>query len=119
MAFCVSYLALVRLAVGEPEAALEALRAVARDARVAGMALASLAGETEARIRLRQGDLAAAAAWAERPTPGVPGMDLLELAGPLDVTLARVRLAQGKPEEARVLLARARAAEEDGARWPT
>ncbi len=114
LGWAVPYLALVRLAGGEPEAALEALRVPAHDARVTGMALPSLAGETEARILLRQGDLAAAVAWAERAAPEVPGNStLLELAGrSLDVTLARVRLAQGKPVEARVLLARSRAAQE-------
>jgi LuxR family maltose regulon positive regulatory protein len=78
------------------------------------MALPSLAGETEARIWLRQGDLAAAVAWAQRAVPEVPdGSTLLELAGrSLDVTLARVRLARGKPEEGRLLLARSRAAQQ-------
>jgi LuxR family transcriptional regulator, maltose regulon positive regulatory protein len=114
LGWAVPQLALVRLACGAPEAALEALRISARDARVTGMALPGLAGETEARIRLRQGDLAAASAWAEGATPEAPtGSPLVELMRrSLEVTLARVRLAQGQPKEARVLLARTRAAHE-------
>ena len=111
LGWAVPYLALVRLACGDPEAALEALRTSERDARVTGMDLPSLARETEARVRLRQGDLAAAVVWAERATPEVPAAStLIEIArSSLEVSLARVRLAQGKPAEARVLLARARA----------
>ena len=112
LGWAVSYLALVRLACGEPEAALEALRVPAGDARLTGMALPGVTGETDARIRIRQGDLAAAAAWAERATPDAPvGSPLFEvMRRSLDVTVARVRLAQGTADEARVLLARARAA---------
>jgi LuxR family maltose regulon positive regulatory protein len=114
LGWAVAYLALVRLACGEPEAALEALRVSERDARVTGMSLPGLAGETVARIRLRQGDVAAAAVWADQAAPeapaGSPLADLLRRS--LDVTVARVRLAQGKPKEALVLLARSRAAQE-------
>jgi len=111
LGWAVAYLALARLASGEPEAALEALRISERDARVTGMDLPSLAGETEARVRLRQGDVAAAVAWADRAIPVVPqASTLVEIVrSSLEVSLARVRLAQGKPAEARVLLARARA----------
>ncbi len=114
LGWAVPYLALVRLAGGEVEAALEALRIPARDARVTRMALPGLAGETEARIRLRQGDLAAASIWAEGATPEAPAASpLVELMHrSLDVTLARVRLAQGRPEETRALLTRTRAAHE-------
>jgi LuxR family maltose regulon positive regulatory protein len=114
LGWAVSYLALARLACGEPEAALESLRVSEGDARATGMALPGLGGELEARIRIRQGDVAAAADWAERATPEAPpGSPLLEvMRRSLDVTLARVRLAQGRPEEARVLVARARAAHE-------
>jgi LuxR family transcriptional regulator, maltose regulon positive regulatory protein len=110
----VSYLALVRQATGSPEAALEAVRAVARDARAAGVTrVAVQAAETEARIRLLQGDLTAAVAWADtfRPEPaGGPASDTWQR--PRDLTIARVRLAQSKPVEAQRLLGPARAAAE-------
>jgi LuxR family maltose regulon positive regulatory protein len=114
LGWAVAYLALARLACGEPDTALEALRISERDAQVTGMDLPSLAGETEARVRLRQGDLAAAVSWAERATPEVPAAStLVEIVrSSLTVSLARVRLAQDKPDEARVLLAPSRAAQE-------
>ena len=78
------------------------------------MALPGLAGEIEARILLRQGDVAGAGRWADRATPEAPpGSPLLELLRrSMDVTIARVRLAQGRPEEARELLARTSVAQE-------
>ena len=67
----VTYLALARQATGSPEAALEAVRAVERDARAAGVTrVAAQAAETEARIRLLQGDVPGAAEWADRSMSG-------------------------------------------------
>ena len=109
----VPYLALVRQATGSPEAALEAVRAVARDARTAGLPrVAAQSAETEARIRLLQGDLAAAAAWAAQPAAGVAGGAPDAWRRPRDLTISRVRLAQSRPAEARTLLAVARGAAE-------
>ena len=114
LGWAVPYLALVRLASGDHDAALEALHTSQRDARTTGMALPGLTGEMEARILLRRGDVAGAVRWADRATPeGPAGSPLLELLRrSMDVTIARVRLAQGRPAEARELLARARAAQE-------
>lgn len=114
LGWAIPYLALVRLACGEPDAASEALRISQRDLRTTGMALPGLAGEIEARILLRQGDVAGAGRWADRATPdATPGSPLLELLRrSMDVTIARVRLAQGRPDEARQLLARTRVAQE-------
>jgi LuxR family maltose regulon positive regulatory protein len=78
------------------------------------MALPGLTGELGARILLQQGDVAGAGRWADRATPEAPpGSPLLELLRrSMDVTIARVRLAQGRPDEARQLLARTRVAQE-------
>jgi LuxR family maltose regulon positive regulatory protein len=109
----VQYLALARQATGSPDTALEPVRAVARDARVAGSArVAAQTAETEARIRLLQGDLAAAASWAARPmTEAVDGSSDI-WRRPRDLTIARVRLAQSRLAEARSLLAAVRRAAE-------
>jgi len=114
LGWAIPYLALARLACGEPDAAFEALRTSQRDLRATGMPLPGLAGEIEARILLRQGDVAGAGRWADRASPDAPpGSPLLELLRrSMDVTIARVRLAQGRPDEARQLLARARVAQE-------
>lgn len=104
-----AYLALARQATGSPEAALETVRAVARDARAAGATrVATQAAEIEARIRLLQGDLAAAATWAEQQPADVGGEVADPGRQPRDTTVARVRLAQFRPAEARSLLATAR-----------
>ena len=109
----VSYLALVRQATGSPEAALEAVRAVARDARAAGATrVAAQAAETEARIQLLQGDLAAAATWAAQTTADAGGGTADAWRRPRDLTIARVRLAQSRPAETRSLLATTRVAAE-------
>jgi ATP/maltotriose-dependent transcriptional regulator MalT len=114
LGWAIPYLALVRLACGDAEAAHEALRTSQRDLRTTGMAMPGLAGETEARILLRRGDVAGAGRWADGATPDAPpGSPLLELLRrSMDTTIARVRLAQGRPEEAGDLLARASLAQE-------
>ena len=114
LGWAISYLALVRLACGDPDGAFEALRTSQRDLRTTGMALPGLAGEIEARILLWLGDVAGAGRWADRAIPEAPpGSPLLEvLRRSMDTTIARVRLAQGRPDEARELLARTRVAQE-------
>jgi len=114
LGWAVPYLALARLACGDTDAALEALGTSQRDLRTTGMALPGHAGEIEARILLRRGDVAGAARWADRAIPETPpGSPLLELLRrSMDTTIARVRLAQGRPDEARDLLARTRVAQE-------
>jgi LuxR family maltose regulon positive regulatory protein len=114
LGWAISYLALVRLACGDQDGALEALRTSQRDQRTTGMALPGLAGEIEARILLSLGDVPGAGRWAARATPEAPpGSPLLEvLRRSMDATIARVRLAQGRADEARVLLARTRVAQE-------
>ena len=114
LGWAIPYLALVRLACGESDAALEALRISQRDLRTTGMALPGLAGEIEARILLQQGDVAGAGRWADRARPDAPpGSPLLELLRrSMDVTIARVRLAQGEPDVAGELLARTSVAQE-------
>jgi LuxR family maltose regulon positive regulatory protein len=110
LGWAISYLALVRLACGDRDGAFEALRTSQRDLRTTGMALPGQAGEIETRLLVRQGDVAGAARWADRASPEAPpGSPLWEvLRRSMDVTIARVRLAQGRREEARELLARAR-----------
>ena len=108
----VSYLALARQATGSPEGAIDAVRTVRRDARAAGLAgVDDALDEIEARVRLLQGDVPAAARWADkvgRTTAGEPGpRGLPSLAR--DLTLARVRLAKDRPADARRSLDDARA----------
>ncbi len=114
LGWAISYLALVRLACGDPDGAFEALRTSQRDLRTTGMALPGVAGEVEARLRLRLGDVPGAGRWADGATPEAPpGSPLVEvLRRSMDTTVARVRLAQGRRDEARELLARTRAAQE-------
>ena len=114
LGWAISYLALVRLACGDQDGAFEALRTSQRDLRTTGVALPGLAGEIEARIHLWLGDVPSAARWADRATPEAPpGSPLLELVRrSMDTTIARVRLAQGRLDEARELLARTRVAQE-------
>ncbi|MHB8961201.1 MAG: LuxR C-terminal-related transcriptional regulator, partial [Candidatus Limnocylindrales bacterium] len=114
LGWAVSYLALVRLAGGDGDGALETLRTSPRDLRATGVALPGLAAELEARILLSLGDVLGAALWADQATPEAPpGSPLLEvLRRSMDTTIARVRLAQGRLEEARGLLSRTRQEQE-------
>ena len=114
LGWAISYLALVRLACGDQDGAFEALRTSEGDQRITGMVLPGLVGEIGARILLRQGDVAGAGRWAEGATPEAPpGSPLLEvLRRSMDTTIARVRLAQSRPDEARDLLAPTRVAQE-------
>ena len=110
----VSYLALARQATGSPEGAIDAVRTVRHDAREAGLAgVEDVLDEIEARVRVLQGDVTAAARWADRlgrvAAQGEPrAMGLAGLSR--DITMARVRLAQGRPADARPSLDAARAA---------
>lgn len=114
LGWAVPYLALAREATGSTDAALEALQVSARDASRTGAALPATSAETEARIRLMRGDLAAAARWADHAAPEAPAdsplLDVMRRS--IDVSVARVRLAQGRTDEASGLLARARAVQE-------
>ena len=101
LGWAVPYLALVRLACGDPEAALEALRTSQRDARV------DRHGPSQPRRRDRGPRSACGRAiwrprWAGRSVPhrrSRAASTLVEIArSSLEVTLARVRLAQGKPD---------------------
>jgi LuxR family maltose regulon positive regulatory protein len=114
LAWAVPHLALARQATGDPEGALAILRPAPGERAAAGLVLPSLADETEARIRLAQGDLAWAARWAADARPdapaGSPILGLLRLSA--DLTVARVRLAEGRAGEALALLGPAREAYE-------
>ncbi len=114
LGWAIPYLALARLADRDPTAALEALDTSERDRRATGMALPGLAQEIEARVLLRCGDVAGAGRWADRAAPDAPeSSPLLELLRrSMDTTIARVRLAQGRPGEARQLLERTRVVQE-------
>ena len=107
-------LAHLRLATGDADAAIEAIETVRREGDAAWRSsIEEGLAEIEARVRLWSGDLAAAAAWANRAEPKVgPGWPSL----PAALTLARVRLAQHRAAEAahylRQALAAARAADD-------
>ena len=114
LGWAVSYLALARQATGSPEAALEAVRVSSPEVVSTAGPLPGLGAETEARLFLMRGDVAAAARWADRATPEAPpGSPLLEvLRRSMVVNIARVRLAQGRLAEARDLLGETRQAQE-------
>ncbi|HEY4753981.1 MAG TPA: LuxR C-terminal-related transcriptional regulator, partial [Candidatus Limnocylindrales bacterium] len=138
----VASLALARRAAGRSEAALEAVRTVRRDASLAGLTgIDDDLAEIAARIQVMDGDMAAAARWAgvvstRQPdgavgladgTPPGPDGPAAGVGGPgrgpvpgwrtLDrsITLARVRMAQGRCEEAEAHLREARATAEAAA----
>ncbi|HEX9043870.1 MAG TPA: LuxR C-terminal-related transcriptional regulator [Candidatus Limnocylindrales bacterium] len=101
------YLALARAATGSIEEALAGIRPTSADTTATGLTLPSLSGETEARLRLVGGDIAAAARWADAPRPEAPpdAPILALLARSAELTVARVRLAQGRMRDAADLLA--------------
>jgi LuxR family maltose regulon positive regulatory protein len=109
----VSYLALARLAGGSPEGALEAVRTVQREVRAAGVSgVDGALAEIEARVSLMSGDIAAATRWADGAA-GVASGSGVAPASPAQalaqtITCARVRIAQGRTDEAAQLLRRAR-----------
>jgi LuxR family transcriptional regulator, maltose regulon positive regulatory protein len=95
-------------------AAMEAFIALARRRNFAPQLLAQAAGYL-ARLRLAQGDLRAAARWAEETDLPVDR----ELRYPMEteyLTLARLLIAQGRPAEATALLGRLLEAAEPAAR---
>jgi LuxR family maltose regulon positive regulatory protein len=108
--FATGFLALARQATGAPEAALDLVRAASEATRSVGIAL-PVQTELEARLELLQGNLEAAARWADAPPSEAPDGGPLPEAMALarDITIARIRLAQGRPADALRLLAGARA----------
>ena len=101
-------IALARQASGDASGAL----AVVERGPRSPLGFPSLAGETEARIRLAQGDVARAGRWADDARTEAPaGSPLVAiLRASADTTVARVRLAQSRPGDALTVLAPARAA---------
>lgn len=101
-------LARLRLAQGKADAAAEALeQAVAlapQDSTLPFLSTGHLAS-WQARFSLAQGDLAAASRWADSQESGliIPNFPDFQLDRPA-FTLARVRIAQGRVEEATRLL---------------
>jgi LuxR family maltose regulon positive regulatory protein len=104
--WAVEYLALARQATGSPEKAIDAIEKAATGARETGVELPTELAGIEARLRLMQGDLAWAAAWADTATPSVPaGSPMLEqMRADQDLGAARIRLAEGRPADALALL---------------
>ncbi len=100
-------IALARQATGDARGAL----AVLERGPAPALAFPSLAGETEARVRLAQGGLAAASRWADDARTEAPeGSPLLAmLRASADTTVARVRLAEGRAGDALRALGPARA----------
>ncbi len=91
-------IAMARQATGDARGALDILERGPAPA----MSFPSLAGETEARIRLAQGDLAWASRWADEAATEAPeGSPLFAiLRASADTTVARIRLAEGRPADA-------------------
>ena len=100
-------IAMARQATGDARGALDILERGPAPA----MSFPSLAGETEARIRLAQGDLSWASRWADEAATEAPeGSPLFAiLRASADTTVARVRLAEGRPTDALRALEPARA----------
>ena len=100
-------IAMARQATGDARGAL----AILERGPAPAMAFPSLAGETEARIRLAQGDLSWASRWADEAATEAPeGSPLFAiLRASADTTVARVRLAEGRPADALRALEPARA----------
>jgi len=98
------YLARALDAVGETDGALEAIREAKQAARGLGLWYAVTAGAHEARIRLAQGDMAAAACWMQESGPKLTAELSIEYCISY-IVLARILAAQGWPDEALSLLA--------------
>ncbi len=100
-------IALARQATGDDRGAL----AVLERGPAPAMAFPSLARETEARVRLAQGDLSWASRWADDARAEAPeGSPLLAmLSASAGTTVARVRLAEGRAADALRALGPARA----------
>lgn len=104
----VADMALLRLASGDADAAIEAIETVRRECDPARRhSIEEGLAEIEARVRLWSGDIVPAAAWADRVEPKV-GSGWPSL--PAALTLARVRLAQRRATEAHRYLRQAQAA---------
>jgi LuxR family maltose regulon positive regulatory protein len=98
-------LARVLHAAGKTDDALHAVQEARRMARGLGASYVITAGAHEARIRLAQGDVTAAARWVQESGLGVDDELRLETCiGHL--ALAKILLAQGRLDEALVLLVR-------------
>ena len=115
VAWAVGYLALVRQATGSPEAALEVVRAVSRATRECRYGPPRPdAGDRGTHPPVAGGCRRCGAVGrpgsARRARPVRRCSTLLRLSQ--DLTIARVRLAQARPADARALLDRARAAAE-------
>jgi LuxR family maltose regulon positive regulatory protein len=109
----VAYLALARLATGTLDAALDAVGTLQHEMRRVGFGTGGDGlAEVDAHIHVLAGDLGPAARWADTlPGPSTPALARqggLGLA--VDLTLARVRLAQDRMTDAAASLRRARAA---------
>jgi LuxR family maltose regulon positive regulatory protein len=126
LTFAAAWLALARLAAGSLPGALEVVRTMRRDAASAGLTGVDEAfAEMEARVQALSGEVAAAARWADALEAGRPRAGAVSAPGPApepvtepgdrwselapSITLARVRLAQGRCQEAAEHLRRARA----------
>jgi LuxR family transcriptional regulator, maltose regulon positive regulatory protein len=102
----VAYVCLGRLATGADSEAFEALRTFRAEARAVGsVEMDAPFAEIEARLQVYGGNVAAAAGWADVVEGRVPavGSSL-----PALLTLARVRLAQGRARETASYLRQAR-----------
>ena len=75
------------------------------------LAFPSLVGETRARLDLARGDVAAASRWADDARPEAPAGSPMAafLGASAALTVARVRLADGRPTDALHVVASARA----------